>query len=503
LKWSTHIEWKRRRDDSYDSSYSIDEKVLDLAIKACRSFLELKRSGSEETGENQAGIKADISPVKSSLRDKMTFSKSNSQPATLGTNSAAVSIAEESEIEVSLKTLGLTESEWQSILITSYYLASHTEIDTVQELFTLPTQIKAAACELSNRGFQILLLQNALRSYRKQFRIDGFKNIWIVKAPDVSRGVGMQLLYRLDDILECEKGMGCRTVQKYIESPLLALCNQRLVRDIRSSNKISYSITRPRSSPGQSRNPCLTVNQQQDDSTKLPKHSKKRLNLDLKNKPESHPSDPLTSRIASNAKAKFDLRVWVLVTSFEPSDLKAYVYTAVYGRRCRVPYTGCISQLNDNLVHLTNYSIQKKGPPGVGVGVGVGSRASPTRSKSFQSATSGTRSKKAHLKGDVRSYGNPLQAVRSLRSVSARGPPSGTGTRGIGAKSEEGSSSDRDHEVGAINRLPPSSSQVKGVSLDPESCSLGSTSIASSVPTPGAELLICTYRVCVMYVQCV
>jgi hypothetical protein len=199
--------------------------------------------------------------------------------------------------------------------------------------------------------------------------------------------------------------------------------------------------------------------------------------------------------------------VWVLVTSFEPSDLKAYVYTAVYGRRCRVPYTGCISQLNDNLVHLTNYSIQKKGPPGVGVGVGVGSRAraraSPTRSNSFsrcQSPTTGTRSKKAHIKGDVRSYGNPLQAVRSLRSVSARGPPSGagTGTRGIGVTSEEGSTSDVDHEIVAINRLPPSSSQVKGVSCDTESGSLGSTYIANSVPTPGAELLICTYSVLVM-----
>ena len=508
LKWSTHIELRRKRDDSYDSSYNIDEKVLDLAIKACRSFLELKRSGSEETAENLTGIKADVSAAaKSSLRDKMTFSKSNSQPAISGTNSTAVTIAEESEIEVSLKTLSLTESEWQSILRTSYDLASQGETDTVQESITLPTQLKAAASRLSNRGFQILLLQNALRSFRKQFRIDGFKNIWIVKAPDVSRGVGMQLLYRLDDILECEKGMGCRTVQKYIESPLLALCNQRQVKEVRSTNKISCSIVRPRSSPGQSRNPCLTVHQQQDEQTKVPKNPKKRLNLDLKTKSESHPSDSSISRNSSNAKAKFDLRVWVLVTSFEPSGLKAYVYTAVYGRRCRVPYTGCISQLNDNFVHLTNYSIQKKGPFGVGLGGAVGSRASPTRSKSFnrcQSPTTGNKNKKTHLRGDIRSYGNPLQAVRSLRSVSARGAPSdtGTGAGGVEGKSEEGDISDRGRENTAINRHPPPS-QVKGVNNDPGSCSPGSTSIASSVPTHGAELLICKYGDIVMSVHCV
>ena len=471
----------------------IDEKVLDLAIKACRSFLELKRSGSDETTENQGVVKADVSmAVKSSLREKMTFSKSsNTQAATTGTSSAAVSIAEESEIDASLKTLTLTESDWQSILVTSYDLASQGETDAFKELFTLPTHLSAAASGLSNRGFQILLLQNALKGFRKQFTIDGFKNIWIVKAPDVSRGVGMQLLYRLDDILECEKGMGCRTVQKYIESPLLALCFQRQSKGARSSNKISNSAaTRPRSSPGLHRNPTVVVNQLQGDPSKLSKLPLKRLRLGLKKDPDPNSNDHLSSINTENAKAKFDLRVWVLVTSFEPSGLKAYVYTAVYGRRCRVPYTGCISQLNDNFVHLTNYSIQKKGPSVTG----VGSRVSPSRSKSWshcQSTAPGIKNKKANLRGDVRSYGNPLQAVRSLRSVSARGPliesESGRG------KSEEGNISDLDLENGVSHRPPLS--RVKGVHQpDPGSRSPGSSSFAA-VPTPGAELLICTFCV--------
>ena len=36
------------------------------------------------------------------------------------------------------------------------------------------------------------------------------------------------------------------------------------------------------------------------------------------------------------------------------------MYSAVYGRRCSVPYTNHVVTLNDAMVHLTNYSVQKK-----------------------------------------------------------------------------------------------------------------------------------------------
>jgi hypothetical protein len=62
-----------------------------------------------------------------------------------------------------------------------------------------------------------------------------------------------------------------------------------------------------------------------------------------------------------NAKqSKFDLRIWVLVTSFQSNPVQAYIYPTVYGRRCGSEYSGEISTLNDHLVHLTNYTLQKK-----------------------------------------------------------------------------------------------------------------------------------------------
>ena len=44
----------------------------------------------------------------------------------------------------------------------------------------------------------------------------------MVKAPEASCGTGLKLLHRLTDILECERGFGGRTVQKYVEMSLLA-----------------------------------------------------------------------------------------------------------------------------------------------------------------------------------------------------------------------------------------------------------------------------------------
>lgn len=52
---------------------------------------------------------------------------------------------------------------------------------------------------------------------------------------------------------------------------------------------------------------------------------------------------------------KFDLRVWVLVTSFKP--LIAYFYNRFYCRLCSKPYD--LSELGCLKSHLTNYSKNK------------------------------------------------------------------------------------------------------------------------------------------------
>lgn len=56
---------------------------------------------------------------------------------------------------------------------------------------------------------------------------------------------------------------------------------------------------------------------------------------------------------------KFDLRLYVLVTSWRP--LVAYQHEQGFGRFCAVKYTSDVSDLDNNYMHLTNVSIQKNG----------------------------------------------------------------------------------------------------------------------------------------------
>lgn len=56
---------------------------------------------------------------------------------------------------------------------------------------------------------------------------------------------------------------------------------------------------------------------------------------------------------------KFDLRLYVLVTSFRP--LKVYMYKLGFSRFCTVKYNASLNELDNMFVHLTNVSIQKTG----------------------------------------------------------------------------------------------------------------------------------------------
>ncbi|CAI9725246.1 probable tubulin polyglutamylase TTLL1 [Octopus vulgaris] len=56
---------------------------------------------------------------------------------------------------------------------------------------------------------------------------------------------------------------------------------------------------------------------------------------------------------------KFDLRLYVIVTSFRP--LKCYMYQLGFCRFCTVKYNANITELDNMFVHLTNVSIQKHG----------------------------------------------------------------------------------------------------------------------------------------------
>lgn len=56
---------------------------------------------------------------------------------------------------------------------------------------------------------------------------------------------------------------------------------------------------------------------------------------------------------------KFDLRLYVLVTSVHP--LEAFLYTAGFGRLSTEPYSNDANNLSNRFVHLTNSSIQVHG----------------------------------------------------------------------------------------------------------------------------------------------
>ncbi|XP_017784470.1 PREDICTED: probable tubulin polyglutamylase TTLL1 [Nicrophorus vespilloides] len=56
---------------------------------------------------------------------------------------------------------------------------------------------------------------------------------------------------------------------------------------------------------------------------------------------------------------KFDMRLYVLVTSFRP--LKAYQFKHGFCRFCTVKYDSSVAELDNMYVHLTNVSVQKHG----------------------------------------------------------------------------------------------------------------------------------------------
>lgn len=56
---------------------------------------------------------------------------------------------------------------------------------------------------------------------------------------------------------------------------------------------------------------------------------------------------------------KFDLRLYVLVTSFRP--LKAYQFRLGFCRFCTVKYDSSVAELDNMYVHLTNVSVQRHG----------------------------------------------------------------------------------------------------------------------------------------------
>jgi hypothetical protein len=221
------------------------------------------------------------------------------------------------------KDVSLTEEEWFALLQKSYEMVELNFFENLMNEFQnalletnngpiKPSSTCIISFILSNHSFffhhlkpldyRIVHILLQYKKYFKQYDLNGYRNIWIVKSPDSSCGIGMKLSYKLETILLIEKNMGSRIVQKYIENPLL---------------------TPPIIAPS-STNSLLS---------------------------------PIGS--SSSKQSKFDIRIWVLVTSFHPT-VQAYIYSTCYGRRCSTTYSRDVQTLSDHFVHLTNYTLQKK-----------------------------------------------------------------------------------------------------------------------------------------------
>ena len=204
---------------------------------------------------------------------------------------------------------GFTDSQWNQILHLSYVIAE-------TEYTFHPKKFEYSLLQLHKypmKKIKLIMIIQSFKKIDKQFYLNGNRNLWIIKAPEACRGKGIRLLCRLLDILECEKGMGGRTVQKYVECPLLA--------PLHSSISGNVNIT------------------------------------DNNLSPRSMPSTTYINNNNMTIKFKYDMRIWVLVTCYQP--LQAYVFNNVYGRRCSAAYSNRVQHVTNDLIHLSNYSIQK------------------------------------------------------------------------------------------------------------------------------------------------
>ena len=141
-----------------------------------------------------------------------------------------------------------------------------------------------------------------------QYRIDGSRNVWVVKAPEACRGHGIVLLRRLDDILGLADRMPGRVVQKYVERPFL-----------------------------------WSDDDHSDDTSSTSEAS----------------DDDTEKRDEKEVGTKFDLRLWCLVRA-DTSGVDVFVYDPCYARLCSRPFTLSDAALGTPVAHLTNLAVQRR-----------------------------------------------------------------------------------------------------------------------------------------------
>jgi tubulin polyglutamylase TTLL4 len=123
-----------------------------------------------------------------------------------------------------------------------------------------------------------------------------------------------------------------------------------LKRQIKLNAQIKLILKPPAAARGNGIQIVNNINQ-------IPKNARVRRNL-LSTKTALIAQKYIENPLLLFNQTKFDIRMYVLITSFDP--LHMYVYDDGLVRFASVEYSNDISKLNDQFMHLTNYSINKK-----------------------------------------------------------------------------------------------------------------------------------------------
>lgn len=128
-------------------------------------------------------------------------------------------------IDDKFEDLRLTAEEWQSVLDLLYILHS-----SGTEPAASPRRIDAERAHIQSSFYlpaQRICAQ--LQQYCPQWDMDGLSNIWVVKPGAASRGLGVVLHSRLDDILTATHHghvvQVCMNTQVNVQTNLLEICD--------------------------------------------------------------------------------------------------------------------------------------------------------------------------------------------------------------------------------------------------------------------------------------
>ena len=188
----------------------LTNRLLKTCLSVASRYLRIRQGGEWPGVERTLSVLSDLPDISSSSTAVSCSSSSSGQQ----------------HQQQHQNIFGIDEPEWHAILQASYAIAEATDSSASNYSFacaatpaTEPRPATAAVDSFFASEISLLraaVLSSALSSLNRQSAMDGAlaKNVWVVKAPDACRGVGLKVLYRLEDILECERGMGGRTAQK-------------------------------------------------------------------------------------------------------------------------------------------------------------------------------------------------------------------------------------------------------------------------------------------------